>query len=435
MATDEAVPAGHHLLSVAASERASEGLGNFVVTLGDRTHVVWQDVSATGYSACVRTLDRTQGTWSPTVVLGKGVDNHARPCIAADSDGGLHVIIGGHNTPFQYTRSVRPNDSSEWTKPVAFGVGTYPCLVAGPGNVLYLTGRPKPQAGVDLYTKAPDGAWKLTQPLILQREEKYRAGYAGYNTILAWGPGQKRLHFACDVYEGRGSAGKLLGENQAVVYMVSDDGGKTWRKADGTAIAGERFPKSLDVLGLNCHERIGEKPPPVLRLGGMVVDAQDRPVVLYTSDEPERAQLHLVRPDAAGKWQDLGLGAALAQHAPGHGAIGPRGGLSLGAGGAIYACLPIAPLADFPPPGLPGLKRESIRYVWVASMDDGKTYQWREPFPQPAGRETHTPNLERPTGYNVVPAARAPAFIYYMGLARYAAKGEVIQNRLYFVQP
>lgn len=127
-----------HLLSTEASERASEGMGNLIVTRGDRTHVVWQDSSDTGYWARARTFDRQSGEWSATATPGPGVDNHARPCLACDGRGFLHVIIGGHNSPLRYTHSVRPDDTSAWTPVLEFGGGTYPTLLCGSDDTLYL---------------------------------------------------------------------------------------------------------------------------------------------------------------------------------------------------------------------------------------------------------------------------------------------------------
>jgi len=428
---DEQLPAGHHLVSAQGSERATSGMGDLIVTIGERTHVVWQDSTADGYWARVRTLDRSSGRLSETVTLGKGVDNHARPCIAADADGYLHVIISGHNTAFQYLRSARPNDSSEWTRLACSVSGTYPFLSCGPDKTLYLTARSSSHNGVDLYTRPPEGEWTLAHPLILRREPQYRE-YSGYNTILAWGPGQKRLHFACDVYEGRGTY-KGRGENQLVVYMVSDDLGRTWKRSDGSAIAGEPYPKNLDVIAVSSRKREQDMPQPVLRLGGLVVDAQDRPLVLYSQDEPERGRVYLATPKEGGGWAEHGLSAALDRQAPGWGALGPRGAFGITQDGVLHMCVPLAPMADLGVPGAPQIKPEKMRYVWVETSDGGKTYRFLEPVPHGDGVERHQPTLERPTGGNVVAGGRAPALMYFAGLGRYPEKGEVIRTRVYLV--
>ena len=52
---------GRTLISNIGSERATQGNGNKIVTVGDKTHVVWQDSIEEGYFARVRTLDRNSG--------------------------------------------------------------------------------------------------------------------------------------------------------------------------------------------------------------------------------------------------------------------------------------------------------------------------------------------------------------------------------------
>ena len=424
------LPEGHYLVSAQASERATVGMGAMIVTIGDRTHMVWQDSTREGYLARARTLDRTTGQWSDAVTVGKGVDNHARPCLAADADGYLHVVIGGHNTGFQYLRSVQPNDTSQWTKPVAFGRGTYPCLACGAGNVLYLAARGTHDA-VDLYRKEPQGNWTLAHPFILRREPQYKE-YAGYNSALAWGPGHKRLHFACDVYEGYGTY-KRRGENQLIVYMVSDDLGRTWKRSNGSPIEGEPYAKNLDVIAVSNRRREQDMPQPVLRLGGLVVDSQDRPYVLYWQDEPERGRIYLVTPGEQGGWEDLGLAAALRAHAPGWGALNPQGAFSITTDDVLQMCVPLGPLEDFGVPGALNINAAKTRYVWAETSDRGKTYRLRQPIPQGEGLERRHPTLERPTGHNVIAGGRAASLAYFVGLQRYPEKGEVIQNTLYFV--
>ena len=49
---------GRFLISNIGSERATQGNGNKIVTLGDKTHIVWQDSIDEGYFARVRTLHR-----------------------------------------------------------------------------------------------------------------------------------------------------------------------------------------------------------------------------------------------------------------------------------------------------------------------------------------------------------------------------------------
>ena len=80
-------------ISEIGSERATVGDGNKIVTWESKVHVVWQDISRDGYLNQVRSFDQAAGTWSETVTLGKGLDNHARPILSVDHDGYLTGIV------------------------------------------------------------------------------------------------------------------------------------------------------------------------------------------------------------------------------------------------------------------------------------------------------------------------------------------------------
>ena len=161
------------LISEIGSERATSGNGNKIVTFDGKTHIVWQDSIDEGYFARVRTLRNASGEWSPIYTLGKGRDNHARPTITVDSKGYLHVIIGGHHSGLQYRRSVRPNDASEWTPVEAFGKTTYPLLICGPDDTLYLTGRHDAGwKGIDFYARPPGKKWQH-RGLLVTKQKRY----------------------------------------------------------------------------------------------------------------------------------------------------------------------------------------------------------------------------------------------------------------------
>ena len=103
---------------------------NKIVTLRGRTHVAWLDSLDGQFLVRVRSLTRATGTWSPVSTIGNAHDNHGGPALAADSRGYLHIVYFPHHHPFRYRRSVRPNDSSEWTPEVSFGSRcTYPSMV------------------------------------------------------------------------------------------------------------------------------------------------------------------------------------------------------------------------------------------------------------------------------------------------------------------
>ena len=45
------------------------------------------------------------------------------------------------------------------------------------------------------------------------------------------------------------------------------------------------------------------------------------------------------------------------------------------------------------------------------------------------------PTLEQPVGFHSLPDGGLPALLYFEGLSRYRKRGELIQNRVFFVQP
>ena len=94
------------LMSTAGSQAATNEAGNKVVTVEEKTHVTWQDVTSEGYFNRIRTLNRLNGEWSPIETLGSARDDHARAVLVADSAGFLHVILSGHNTACTYRRNL-----------------------------------------------------------------------------------------------------------------------------------------------------------------------------------------------------------------------------------------------------------------------------------------------------------------------------------------
>ena len=95
---------------------------------------------------------------SATVTLNKGRDNHARPCLTIDRRGFLHVVLSGHNSAITWRRSLRPNDSSQWTPAEEVGEGTYPAAVCGPDDTLLVTARARGWRGVTLLIRS-EGKW------------------------------------------------------------------------------------------------------------------------------------------------------------------------------------------------------------------------------------------------------------------------------------
>ncbi|MBC8873783.1 MAG: BNR-4 repeat-containing protein [Planctomycetes bacterium] len=445
--TDDVTKVHRELISSIGSERATSGNGNKIVTVDGKTHVVWQDANRDGYFARIRTLDRNTGKWSPTYTLGEGRDNHARPTITVDSQDYLHVIIGGHHSGLQYRRSVRPNDASEWTEIETFGKTTYPLLICGPDDTLYLTGRHDADwKGMDFYAKPPGEKWQH-RGLLVAKQKRYQY-YAAYHNALAWGPNHKTLHMSVGFFMGdkvrKGEhARDPQGLHQAVGYMRSDDFGKTWTKADGTPIELPATTDTIDLIDEGTRSRDAtDKPKPGIQHCGLVVASKNRPCVFYVRHTPSPGRIFLKTPDGKGGWTERPLREAIEQRWPGLAAIGCN--VSMTRDGVLCLILTLAPLAHPKANWSPGIYGRPAfwlrdypniqRLVWLESRDGGQTFTSRDIIAHDADRGTLLPTQKRPTGFNGVAAGQFPPLLYFEGLSRYRKPGEIIQNDVYFVQ-
>jgi hypothetical protein len=339
-----------------------------------------------------------------------------------DSKGYLHVVYGLHHDAIPYRRSVRPNDTSEWTEPVVFGSRlSYPTLMCGPDDSLYLTGR-YGWAGVRLYVKPPGKAWE-DRGLIMRSEKRCR-GYAAFHSGLAWGPKQRVLHFACRTFQStKRQPSEMWGDVQSVNYMRSTDFGHTWERADGTLIELPATMKTADVLMTGE----GFDPKPGIRNDGtIVVDSKGNPYVLYYRNTPEKPGQSFLAMHDGDRWRQLPLQAAMEKHYPGWAIVDSRAGLSITTDDVLCMTLIVAPI-DHPKAAWDGKPLSkyfhepaywtnyiptSKRIVWLESRDGGKTFTARPIVKPDPKRGEVLPSLERPTGFNHIPAGSYPGLIY-----------------------
>ncbi len=129
---------------------AHSGIPSTVVSREGTVHVVWGEATepeedVPGVPTYVATYDCRRGKLSEPALVGYGApanDIHNTPSITMDSHGYLHVLAGTHGRPFQYARSLQPNDAAGgWTSAVPVGKDlpqTYIGLVCGPDDTLHL---------------------------------------------------------------------------------------------------------------------------------------------------------------------------------------------------------------------------------------------------------------------------------------------------------
>lgn len=389
---------------------------NKIVTLAGKTHVAWLDSKGKEFLVRVRTLDRATGQWSPATTVGRAYDNHGGPALTVDSAGHLHIVYYPHHHPFRYRRSKKPNDASSWEEEVSFGSRcTYPTLLCGPHDTLYLTCResgPDPWV-LNLYTKQRNGPWEGPRTII-RAEDK---GYSHFQEALCWGAEPGTIHLSCRIYGGSPRRGHTVG------YLRSDDSGKTWRTAAGRELA---LPATASTVDRIAQDREGTGVG--YRSGAIAVDPEGIPHVLYGSYDEVPLPAWIATPGQDGRWHSRPVRPDLPAEWDGWGLTLP-GGITFGEEGRLFVALTlIRPpnLADTTIWGHP-----TSEVLFLESDDRGETFRSRVLSAVDPGRPHWLPNLERPTGHNVVDT---PGLIYTDG-SRGKDNRAIVSNRVVWVDP
>ena len=381
---------------------------NKIVTLDGKTHVTWLDSVGDKFPVRIRELDRNTGSWSETYTVGNAFDNHGGPALTIDSQGYLHLVYYPHHHPFRYLRSTRPNDASQWEPEEQFGAKcTYPTLLCGPDDTLYLTCRESDTDPwvVNLYTKSPGGAWEKVGPLLRAQ----RTGYSHYQEALAWGPDFRTMHLSCRIYDGR--------KSRVVGYLRSPDFGKSWQRYDGTPV---ELPATADTVTVVASE----KDMSDLRCANIAVDNDGKPYLLYCAASPPPSRAWIARPDESGVWQSLSLQEAAAGLPIAGGLILP-GCMGFDTENRLHAAMSMIN----PPREAKNWGHASNEVALIQSSDRGQSFSARlVTVPDPA-TSRWLPNLERPTGRNRVVS---PGLIYTSGPPGKTCS-DLMSNEVYWV--
>lgn len=145
------------LTEAALSSSMHSGIPSMIVSRGDRIHVVWGEATdpaidraqIPGVPAYVATYDRKTRQLGEPVFMSFGPppnDGHNTPSITMDRQGYLHVVVGTHGRPFQYLKSLEPNQAyAGWTEAIRTSQEdlrqTYVGLVCGADDSLHLVFR------------------------------------------------------------------------------------------------------------------------------------------------------------------------------------------------------------------------------------------------------------------------------------------------------
>ncbi len=231
------------------------GIPSSVVSRGTKVHVIWAEATepeekVPGVPTFVVSYDRATRSLGRPVLIGYGAppnDVHNSPSITMDRQGYLHALVGTHGRPFQYARSLVPNDAhGGWTPPEPTGEGlqqTYIGLVCGADDTLHLAFRlwhsgeapfPASQYAALAYQRKPPGKpWEPPRTLVLPAFSEYSVYYHRLGIDRAG-----RLMLSYDYWstfwfyrtDQRGSRRALI---------VSADGGRNWKLAEGRDLHGE----------------------------------------------------------------------------------------------------------------------------------------------------------------------------------------------------
>ena len=262
-----------------------------------------------------------------------GDDPHRYYTIAADALGYIHVVGDMHSSAHvKHWVSKKPEDISEFVftsddgenkRPQGYNV-TYPRLFRGPEGVLYHSIRcADPVWGIGIsvldvktQTWAMLGADVPASELHGKREnnktkgkpmtawedngEGGNFGYTQPHAHLVWDK-NKRMHLVFGVLNENTPSAKGRHTGSDVLYAYSDDGGKTFRRGDGSQIQlpmrAEAGPHQADVV-YSRHDG----PPPWVGLNPTIhIDDKNRPVVGAEDHKTGWHQLVLEK----GKWTEL----------------------------------------------------------------------------------------------------------------------------------
>ncbi len=384
---------------------------NKIITLQNKTHVAWLDSIAEGFRVRSRTLDRKTNRWTPTYTVGEAYDNHGGPALTVDSLGYLHIVYYPHHHPFRYRRSVRPNDASEWGDEIEFGERcTYPTMVCGSDDTLYLTGREnrgdRPWY-VNLYIKPPNAPWQ--EPIPLFQDDK--GGYVRFQQALAWGQDHRTLHLTLWIFD----------ENRAytVGYLRSPDSGRTWERVDGTPVLLPATRETVTLIDTQHRD---------LRFGSIAVDQESTPCVLYSTCPSFSLPSHawVVRLDGTGKWCRRSLAAELPKEWKGW-SLAMDGALHIAPDGRIFIVLALMKPETVSEANW-GHKSAEIIGLQASDINEKFTV---ELLSKPDMAVPHwLPNLERPTGHNHVDV---PSVMYTAGVAGEGCD-DILSNSVYWTE-
>ena len=385
------------LLSECGATRASAyHMSNKSIRIGDTTFVTWLDAVS---GIRVRSYDHQGGSWSDTVGLDEGCDNHANPSLAVTPEGKLRVAYGPHgfwgdrsmlawnHGRFRMQETVEPADITRWITVSEVGYGaTYACLVTdsqGRDHLVY-RGGPHPP-GCFYERRLTNGGWDLMTKLSVQR---IPPGYTFVGANLVIGPGDV-------AYCGFQYYSMLNDRSTGVCVLKSEDAGETW-----TGMDGRPAPLPLEFSQDFAPPHAGHNP----YLGSLAVDLEGNLVAL-TMDRSQSGGGSFLSVWRDGRWDAARLDPFMPE--------GQRiyiGNVTVDAQGRVLVVVDTLPEKGVDAKDEWGNPLKEI--CLLVSRDGGRTFEPAQVSDTCKGTANWLPNITR-TGPNH--DLRSPLIIYTQG--------------------
>lgn len=379
----------HYLISEKASTRATAyGMSNKIISFGDTTVIAWLDFMA---DIKIRAYNRKSEEWGEGVFLGSGMSNHTGPAITMDSRGIFHTVYGPHHGPFVYRHTRNPYDITEWSQPIEFGeMATYPSLICGPDDTLYLTYRSSSDTRnwrIHFHKKPKEGKW--SEPLALMDPDF--PGYIWSGHSLAMSPNGD-LHLAFNIYldDEQPKGSKHYG------YLRSADGGNTWTNDRGQPMELPVTPQSA------CYIR--QDPTMDARVKSNVIGPDGNPwfVCIHFERSPRTVEINHWTGET---WEMIDLLPHLQEEYPGREIVDAS--ITFDAKGRFYAVVTSGEEATT---GLNFWAQPSQELFLMVSEDGGKTFDIQWISQEDPEHPNWLASLERP--YTNNPIQGIPTLIY-----------------------
>jgi BNR repeat-containing family member len=261
-----------------------------ITTFGDKQYAAYYN--ADGFVVIAsRTIGEKEWTQTVTKLHGKVQDAHNMISMVADGEGYLHISWDHHNNPLRYVRSKTPG-SVEFTEPMAM-TGQNESSVSYPQFFKLANG--------DLIFMFRDGASGKGNLVVNHYDTKSKTWTQMHGNLIS-GEGHRNAYWQACVDE-KGSIhvswvwreSPDVASNHDLCYARSDDGGKTWKKSDGSAYAIPIVESTAEIASAipQKHELMNQT--------SMCTDDQGHPIIAtyFRPEGQEKVQYYVVYHDGS----------------------------------------------------------------------------------------------------------------------------------------